>query len=39
LIENAFGESHTIALGQDDIDKTALVGNEEKRAAGGGAKF
>jgi len=39
LIENAFGESHTVALGQNDIDKTALVGNEEKRAAGGGAKF
>ena len=38
-IENAFGKRHTVACGQDDIDKTALVGNEEERTAGGGAEF
>lgn len=38
-IEDAFGKWHTVACGQNEIDETALVGNEEEGAAGGDTEF
>ena len=38
-VESVFGKWHAVGGRQYDIDDTALVGNEEKRAPSGGAEF